>query len=273
MATQNACNTIPPVTKVKYKTKGTWDRFAELPVYVSGASNPKIVLMIIYDVFGAAPQTLQGTDLLAAALAPLDTVVIVPDLFNGKAAQAEWYNPDASEEAKAAKAVFVESAYTFETWENLAESIVIHGLCWGGKVVAATSGKRTPWTVSGQVHPGRLTKEDAEKITIPHIVLASNGEDAKVVQEYKDILEAGHGVVETYPTMHHGWMGTRVTSTTKITSRNISEGMESSSASSTVYKRYPVIKSCDLQVPAMRGVLYGTLEEVESVLRLLPASL
>ena len=52
------------------------------------------------------------------------------------------------------------------------------------------------------VFSSRLQKEDAEKITIPHIVLASNGEDATVVQEYKDILEAGNGVVETYPTMH-----------------------------------------------------------------------
>lgn len=55
----------------------------------------------------------------------------------------------------------------------------------------------------------RLTKEDAENIVVSHIVLASNGEDAKVVQEYKNILEARDGFVETYPTMHHGWMGSR----------------------------------------------------------------
>ncbi|KAM3084969.1 hypothetical protein ACMFMG_003412 [Clarireedia jacksonii] len=78
------------------------------------------------------------------------------------------------------------------------------------KVVAVSSGKDTVWKVSGQVHPGALKKEDAEAITIPHIVLASNGEDATIVQQYKDILESGkNGVVETYPTMHHGWMGAR----------------------------------------------------------------
>ena len=37
----------------------------------------------------------------------------------------------------------------------------------------------------------RLAKEDAEKISIPHMVLASNGEDPVVVQEYKDIIEGG----------------------------------------------------------------------------------
>lgn len=77
--------------------------------------------MIIYDIFGAAPQTLQGAGLLAAALEPLNTVIIVPDLFNGDAAQEDWLKPDASEEAKAAKIAFQERAYTF-------------GSCWGGKV-------------------------------------------------------------------------------------------------------------------------------------------
>ncbi|KAM0174096.1 hypothetical protein ACHAPC_010137 [Botrytis cinerea] len=232
MATQNACNIIPPVTKIDYKTKVAPKQ--RHPFYffifkirksqpsVLGASNPTNALMVIYDIFGTAPQTLQGADLLAAALEPLNTVVIVPDLFNGKKAQAEWFK-DPSEEAKAAKAAFVESAYAIDKWEKLVGEVVADcgekwdgikawaclGLCWGGKISAVTSQKETPWTVSGQVHPSRLTKEDAERITVPHIVLASNGEDVKAVQEYKGVLEAGNGVVETYSTMHHGWMGAR----------------------------------------------------------------
>lgn len=57
----------------------------------------------------------------------------------------------------------------------------------------------------------RLAKEDAEKITIPHIVLASNGEDEAVVKEYAEVLSGPGkvGEVETYGTMHHGWMGGR----------------------------------------------------------------
>ena len=34
-----------------------------------------------------------------------------------------------------------------------------------------------------------LAAEDAEKLTIPHMVLASNGEDAEVVKQYKAIIE------------------------------------------------------------------------------------
>ncbi|KAF7887256.1 uncharacterized protein EAF02_003903 [Botrytis sinoallii] len=240
MATQNACDTIPPVTKVDYKIKGAWETIAGIPVYVSGASKPTNALMVIYDVFGAAPQTLQGADLLAAALEPLNIVVIVPDLFDGKKAQAEWFK-DPSEEARVAKAAFMEFISAIDRWEKLVGEVVADcgkkwdgvnawaclGLCWGGKVAAATSRKGTPWTVSGQVHPSRLTKEDAERITIPHIVLASNGEDAKAVQEYKDVLEAGNGVVETYSTMHHGWMGARANFEMKTMSRNMLEGINS----------------------------------------------
>ncbi|PQE15366.1 dienelactone hydrolase protein [Rutstroemia sp. NJR-2017a BVV2] len=222
--TIKACNTIPPVTVADYKEKGTWDTVAGLPVYISGPSSPSTALMLIYDAFGISPQTLQGADLLAAALSPLGTAVIMPDFFQGKAAKAEWFSPDAGEAAKAEKAVFWEKATEYERWSKMTRDLVAEfgkkwegvgawgslGLCWGGKVVAVSSGKDTAWKVSGQVHPGALKKEDAEAIKIPHIVLASNGEDATVVQEYKDILENGkNGIVETYPTMHHGWMGAR----------------------------------------------------------------
>jgi hypothetical protein len=34
-----------------------------------------------------------------------------------------------------------------------------------------------------------LAVEDAEKLTIPHMVLASNGEDVEVVKQYKAIID------------------------------------------------------------------------------------
>jgi dienelactone hydrolase len=56
-----------------------------------------------------------------------------------------------------------------------------------------------------------LTIDDAKAINIPHIVLASNGEDEKAVAEYKEVLvgEGKPGYVETYADQHHGWMGAR----------------------------------------------------------------
>jgi hypothetical protein len=45
-------------------------------------------------------------------------------------------------------------------------------------------------------------------------MLASKDEDPGVVGEYAETLKEGNstgkiGYVETYPTMHHGWMGAR----------------------------------------------------------------
>lgn len=57
----------------------------------------------------------------------------------------------------------------------------------------------------------RLEAKDAEALTVPYICLASPGEPADIVAQYKEILSRPGkvGVVETYTTMFHGWMGGR----------------------------------------------------------------
>lgn len=56
-----------------------------------------------------------------------------------------------------------------------------------------------------------LDAQDAEALSVPYICLASPGEPADVVAQYKEILSRPGkvGVVETYETMFHGWMGAR----------------------------------------------------------------
>lgn len=48
-------------------------------------------------------------------------------------------------------------------------------------------------------------------MTIPHVCLASKGEDAAVVEEYKKVImgEGKTGYVEMYADQEHGWMGAR----------------------------------------------------------------
>lgn len=57
----------------------------------------------------------------------------------------------------------------------------------------------------------RLETSDAEKLTIPHLVLASKDEPADAVKGYADIISKNEhgGLVEMYETMWHGWMGAR----------------------------------------------------------------
>jgi len=53
-----------------------------------------------------------------------------------------------------------------------------------------------------------IDKADAEKITIPHLVLASKDEDPGQIREFEEGLK-GEKYVETFGGMIHGWMSAR----------------------------------------------------------------
>lgn len=79
-------------------------------------------------------------------------------------------------------------------------------------MTALASAEGTPFVVSGQAHPGSPTRDDAEAIVIPHIVLAAP-EDNKAggIDGYKEIFskDGSKSFLEVYETMFHGWMGGR----------------------------------------------------------------
>ncbi|BDD64357.1 hypothetical protein MAP00_009182 [Monascus purpureus] len=182
---------------------------------------PKTGIIDIYDIFGLSPQTLQGADILSRTS---NAVVLVPDFLKGNYVLPEWIPPDTEEKKKQFTRVMSESANPAANAEVLLRVVEEAkrrfpsvtawggvGLCWGGKVTALASGPGTPFAATGQVHPGLLDKADAERLTIPHIVLASKDESAQTVADYKTVIASNEkgGHVETYGTMWHGWMGTR----------------------------------------------------------------
>ena len=96
------------------------------------------------DIFGLAPQTIQGADLLSAALGAL---VVVPDFFKGEPIQAAWFGPGEENEKKK-NAFMAKLPETFvsgskelaaviedgkKKWPSI-DSWGANGLCWGGKV-------------------------------------------------------------------------------------------------------------------------------------------
>ncbi|KAI0123295.1 dienelactone hydrolase family protein [Xylariales sp. AK1849] len=227
MTTGDACDKLPPAS-LDYSPKGTWDTVAGLKTYITGPSNPSKAIILVYDIFGPSPQTLQGADRLFASL---DALVIVPDFFEGSYVDPSWTPPDTDEKKALLQKFRSETAAipsnlekfievrkaAGEKWSSVGdEHWGVFGLCWGGKIgVLATGagneGKGRRIAVSGTAHPGRLAAEDAEALTVPHICLASPGEPADVVARIKEILSQPDkvGVVETYETMFHGWMGSR----------------------------------------------------------------
>jgi len=218
----DACRTIPAVVVDEYKEKGAWVTLGDYKTYITGNTDATTAILYVYDAFGYTSQTLQGADILAAGTGAL---VVMPDFMHGGYLDLSVIPPDTPEKKAALEAFatgageipskiasitsFAENIPTF--YPSVKKQGTI-GFCWGGKIVALTSGKGTPFAGSVQCHPGRMTREDVEKIAIPHLVLASKDEDATIVGEYKEVLEArkdGKSEVETYAEMHHGWMGGR----------------------------------------------------------------
>jgi hypothetical protein len=101
MSTQSkACCTIPPVISEGYKEKGEWINVEGMKTYATGPKTAKSALLIIYDIFGFFPQTLQGADILAHSDKEHQYQVFMPDFFDGKPADISWYPPDTKEKGE-----------------------------------------------------------------------------------------------------------------------------------------------------------------------------
>ncbi|RPA99072.1 hypothetical protein L873DRAFT_1835603 [Choiromyces venosus 120613-1] len=221
-----ACCKIPPVVTHDYTAKGTYETVANFKSYITGPKSSKTGILVIFDIFGYFPQTLQGADILASAGGHL---VVMPDFFHGEAADPNCYPPDTPEKGRALMAFLNGPAKISDGEGNVrlaAEGLKkefpeverwgVVGYCWGGKVAAVVSGPETLFTASAQLHPAMMDVEDLKKITIPHLALPSGDEPADVVEAYKKEL-AVHpneavrtkSYIEVYDTMAHGWMAAR----------------------------------------------------------------
>jgi dienelactone hydrolase len=103
--------------------------------------------LVVYDIFGFFPQTLQGADILATGDQEKPHRIFMPDFFEGKPADISWYPPDTDEKGQKLGEFFKTTAAPPKTVEkvksvmdelkssnpNIKEWGVV-GYCWGGKV-------------------------------------------------------------------------------------------------------------------------------------------
>ncbi|EEA23084.1 conserved hypothetical protein [Talaromyces marneffei ATCC 18224] len=218
MSTAESCCTRTPIgTNQKVPVV----KIANLDTYVAGNTSSKTGLVVIYDIFGFYTQTLQGADLLAAQTG---AVTFVPDVLENEYALHSWLPPDTEEKRIAFEGFFKDTAAPplvlpkVKAWLAEAkgkypsiEKWGILGVCWGGKIAILNSTEGSDFAVSGQVHPGLYDGADAKNAVIPHVVLASKEESTDVTAEYKAAFDKSTlgSYVDTYATMHHGWMGAR----------------------------------------------------------------
>lgn len=101
MSTQSkACCSVPPVISEGYQEKGNYKTVEGLKTYATGPDNATSALLVIYDIFGFFPQTIQGADILAHADSDHQYKVFMPDFFDGNACPIEWYPPDTEEKGQ-----------------------------------------------------------------------------------------------------------------------------------------------------------------------------
>lgn len=138
-----ACCEIPPVITHDYTPKGVFGEVADFKSYITGPKSSKTGILVIFDIFGYFPQTLQGADILASA----EHLVVMPDFFKGEVAEPNCYPPDTPEKGKVLMAFLNGPANAKDGEANvraIAEELKkeypgverwgVVGYCWGGKV-------------------------------------------------------------------------------------------------------------------------------------------
>ncbi|KAL3472240.1 hypothetical protein BJX99DRAFT_262443 [Aspergillus californicus] len=217
-----ACCSIPPIITKDYQPKGEYKTINGLKTYVTGPESATKAILVIYDIFGFFPQTLQGADILSTS-ATQKYKVFMPDFFEGSPADISWFPPQ-TEDHKAKLGNFFQTKAAPPNTLSKIPGVVneanklasggkfdwsILGYCWGGKItVLSTGAENKTFKAAVQCHPAMLDPNDAKGINVPMALLASKDEKAEDVSAFGANLKSDH-YVETFPTQIHGWMAAR----------------------------------------------------------------
>lgn len=234
-----ACCNTPAVVSKGYKEKGDYITVDGLKTYTTGPSSASQGILVIYDIFGFFPQTLQGADILAHSDKEHQYRIFIPDWFEGKPADISWYPPDTDDKGKKLREFFQTTAAPPKTVQRVnkvmeelqsqnpgIKSWGVVGYCWGGKVVSSSrsssfhplltdfqivnlvSQSGTPFKAAATCHPAMVDPNDAPNVTIPMLMLPSKDEDQSAVDQYEAKLKVPKQV-EWFKDQIHGFMAAR----------------------------------------------------------------
>ncbi|KAI9656671.1 MAG: hypothetical protein M1831_004581 [Alyxoria varia] len=216
-----ACCNTPPIVGKGYKPKGDYITVDGMKTYTTGPKTAKQAILVVYDIFGFFPQTLQGADILAHSDESSLYQVFMPDFFEGKPADIAWYPPDTKEKGEKLGEFFSTTAAPPKTVGRLSNAMKelkdkhpdikdwgIVGYCWGGKIVNLVSQQNTMFKVAASAHPAMVDSNDAKQITIPFIHLPSKGENKEDVENYQKNLNVKNEL-HWFPDQEHGFMAAR----------------------------------------------------------------
>ncbi|KAF1977863.1 dienelactone hydrolase family protein-like protein [Bimuria novae-zelandiae CBS 107.79] len=217
---QACCNT-PAVVSKGYQEKGEYIEVQGMKTYATGPKDAKQGILIIYDIFGFFPQTIQGADIMAYTDKEHPYQVFMPDFFDGKPADISWYPPGDDKDKQAKLGQFFQTlAAPPKTLERIPKVVgelkksrgiekwAILGYCWGGKIVNLSSQESTLFKVAAAAHPSMVAPDDAKGTVIPYIMLPSGEEPKDDVEAWQKELKVPHAV-EWFPDQVHGFMAAR----------------------------------------------------------------
>jgi len=216
-----ACCSVPPVVADGYQQKGEYIQVEGMKTYATGPKNAKTGILVIYDIFGFFPQTIQGADILATSDKERQYQVFIPDFFDGKPVPIEWYPPDTKEKGEKLGEFFQTSAAPPKTLERIPKVLkqiqserpeikdwAVLGFCWGGKIVNLVSQEGTPFKVAAAAHPAMIDAKDASAITIPILLQPSKDESKDDVAAWQKNIKVKNEVT-WYDDQVHGFMAAR----------------------------------------------------------------
>ena len=187
----------------------------------TGPPTANKAILVVYDIFGFWPQTIQGADILATGDKEQSYQVFMPDFFEGQPADISWYPPDTKEKGEKLGAFFGAQAAPPKTVARIPKVIDelqtkfpdiqawgIVGYCWGGKIVNLVSQQGSRFKAAASCHPAMVDANDAPGVTIPFLMLPSQGEEKKDVEAWQQNIKAKHQVT-WFPEQVHGFMAAR----------------------------------------------------------------
>jgi len=215
-----ACCSVPPVIAEDYKEKGQYKNYAGLKTYFTGPTDTGRAIVIIFDIFGFFPQTMQGADMMASST---NSLVIMPDFFKGKPMDLSVYPPKSDDDRKAIQNFTKTTGNSEERLKELniilealkkdgAKKVGVMGFCWGGKI-ATLAGASGHVDAVGSIHPGMITADDAKELKVPIAMFISPDENQEESEKFMNALSskpfASKNDYKLYSSMFHGWASAR----------------------------------------------------------------
>lgn len=214
----------PPSTRnltPAQQPKGQYTQVDGMKTYETGPSDASRGLLIVYDIFGFWPQTIQGADILAHSDTHKPYRAFMPDFLEGAPADISWFPPDTPEKGEKLGAFFGAQGAPPKTVPRVPKVVAelqakhpqikewaVLGFCWGGKIVALNAGAGSPFKAAVAAHPAMVDAGDAKGVKIPYLMLPSKGEEKKDVDAFAAALTVPHEI-EWFPEQEHGFMAAR----------------------------------------------------------------